>query len=199
MHRGVAAVVLMVACILPMVSGVLAGPMPADPPATLRETGLYADFDRRVVDPANIAFAPQYPLWTDGAVKRRWVRLPPGTVINASDPDAWVFPAGTRFWKEFAFGGRPVETRYIERLPDGQWLFVAYVWSAGRARGDAGAGNGPARRLSAVGGGRSHAIPAVSDCHVCHGTGSAPILGFGLLQLSPDRDPGGAQPRSGDP
>lgn len=33
------------------------------------------------------------------------------------------FPIGTRFWKEFAFDGRPVETRYMERRRDGSWLF----------------------------------------------------------------------------
>jgi hypothetical protein len=173
-------------------------PALADAPATLRDTGLYADFDRRTVDPANLAFAPQYPLWTDGAIKRRWMRLPPGGVIDASDPDAWLFPAGTRFWKEFAFGGRPVETRYIERLPDGQWLFAAYEWTAdGReavlapVRGRRGA--------YPLTGGRAHAIPAVSDCQVCHGTGAAPILGFSLLQLSQDRDPGGLNRDPSDP
>ena len=40
------------------------------------------------------------------------------------------------------------------------------------------------------GGGRSHAIPAVSDCKVCHESRRTPVLGFSLLQLSPDRDPG---------
>ena len=37
------------------------------------------------IDPARrdragvLAFSPQYPLWSDGAPKRRWIRLPPGT------------------------------------------------------------------------------------------------------------------------
>ena len=44
------------------------------------------------IDPRNLAFAPQYPLWTDGAAKRRWISLPPGTAIDASDPENWVFP-----------------------------------------------------------------------------------------------------------
>ena len=66
----------------------------------------------------NLAFSPQYPLWSDGAAKRRWISLPPGTAIDASRPDAWEFPRGTRLWKEFSLD-RPVETRFIERLPDG--------------------------------------------------------------------------------
>jgi hypothetical protein len=170
------------------VSAVLGAGTAAEAPASLRDTGLYADFDRREIDPALVAFAPQYPLWTDGAAKRRWISLPPGTAIDASDPDAWVFPVGTRLWKEFAFGGRPVETRFIERMADG-WLYAAYRWSQdGRE-----AVLAPARGVGgtfALGDGRSHAIPAVTDCRICHESGGrTPVLGFSLLQLSPDRDP----------
>src|SRR5262245_31340628 len=92
----------------------------------LSETGLYADIATKRIAADLIAFTPQYPLWTDGASKRRWISLPPGTWIDASDPDAWVFPVGTRFWKEFAFGRR-VETRTIERTEDG-WRFATYRW-----------------------------------------------------------------------
>ena len=67
----------------------------SQPPASLRDTGLYIDFERLEIDPAHLPFAPQYALWTDGAAKRRWISLPPGTAIDASDPDAWVFPVGT--------------------------------------------------------------------------------------------------------
>ncbi|SDF12025.1 hypothetical protein [Limimaricola pyoseonensis] len=157
-------------------------------PPDLFATGLYADPATRSVDPAHLAFSPQYPLWTDGAAKRRWISLPPGTRINASDPDRWLFPAGTRFWKEFAFDGQPVETRYMEHLGEGRWVFAAYEWSAdgqdaplAPERGRAGAWP--------LQGGRAHAIPGRSDCRVCHGSGPAPVLGFSALQLSPDRDP----------
>ena len=62
---------------------------------------------------ANRPFAPQYPLWSDGAAKRRWVWLPDGAAIDTRDLDHWDFPVGTRFWKEFEFGGRRVETRLL--------------------------------------------------------------------------------------
>src|SRR5690242_4440897 len=61
-------------------------------PETLQDTGLYSDFTALQVDQAHLAFSPQYPLWTDGAAKRRWISLPPGSAIDASDPDVWVFP-----------------------------------------------------------------------------------------------------------
>jgi hypothetical protein len=100
---------------------------PAAPPARLSETGLYRDIARQEVAADVVPYAPQYPLWTDGAAKRRWIRLPAGSSIDASDPWAWEFPVGTRFWKEFSFGRR-VETRLIEKQANGRWSFATYLW-----------------------------------------------------------------------
>ena len=55
-------------------------------PERLSDTGLYEP-GTRSVDPRNRPFAPQYPLWTDGAAKARWLRLPPGTRIDARNVD----------------------------------------------------------------------------------------------------------------
>ncbi len=86
-------------------------------PGRLSQTGLYRAGSSTEIAPDHLPYAPQYPLWSDGASKRRWIWLPPGTQIDASDPDRWQFPIGTRFWKEFSFGER-TETRYLERLSD---------------------------------------------------------------------------------
>lgn len=154
-------------------------------PAHLGDTGLYAPGSMTRVGEGVLAYAPQYPLWSDGTSKRRWIQLPPGTAIDAARPDAWEFPPGTRLWKEFSHG-RPIETRYIERLADGRWRFAAYVWSAdGRdavlaPEGGAVLAAGPAGR---------YVVPSRTDCLACHEAPAVPVLGFGALQLSPDRDP----------
>jgi mono/diheme cytochrome c family protein len=160
---------------------------PAAPPATLAETGLYADFERRVLAPEVLAFEPQYPLWSDGARKRRWILLPPDTAIDASDPDLWRFPAGTRFWKEFGFE-RPVETRYMELGVDGRWSFATYLWSADGTTATLAPARG-ARRAAESAPGVPYDVPGVADCRACHGGHPATVLGFSALQLSPDRDP----------
>ena len=162
-------------------------PATALPPPTLQETGLYADFASQRVNPDHLAFSPQYPLWSDGATKRRWVFLPPGTTIDASDPDAWVFPVGTKFWKEFSFNGQRVETRYLERLADGQWLYAAYAWSTDGREAQLVPMRGKRGAYGLVGG-RTHTIPGVNDCKACHQGGPSEVLGFSALQLSPDRD-----------
>jgi hypothetical protein len=159
------------------------------PPQTLRETGLYSDAETLVLDPKHVAFVPQYPLWTDGAKKRRWMSLPPGTAIDGSDPDAWIFPVGTRFWKEFAFGDRRIETRFLERQADGRWLYAAYAWSEDQREAKLVSARGR-RNAYPLGNGRSHTIPGVYDCKACHEGGRSEVLGFSALQLSPDRDPG---------
>jgi hypothetical protein len=161
---------------------------PTKPPQALQETGLYADFATLQVDPKHLAFAPQYPLWTDGAAKRRWISLPPGTAIDGSDPDAWRFPVGTRFWKEFSFGGRRIETRYLE-LQAGGWLYAAYAWSPDGREARLAPDRGM-RNAYPLAPGRSHTIPSLSDCKACHQGGRSEVLGFSALQLSPDRDPG---------
>jgi mono/diheme cytochrome c family protein len=180
------------AVVLPFVvlGSVPATPQPATtPPSTLHETGLYAGPDTLQVDPAHLAFAPQYPLWTDGAAKRRWISLPPGTAIDGSDPEAWIFPVGTRFWKEFSFNGQRVETRYLERRTDGQWLYAAYAWRADGREAQLVSPRGK-RGAYQLAGGRAHTIPGVTDCKACHQGGASEVLGFGTLQLSPERDAG---------
>lgn len=155
------------------------------PAERLADTGLYASHGAEGLAPGVLPFAPQYPLWSDGATKRRWMWLPPGTAIDARRADAWVFPVGTRFWKEFSFQGRRVETRTLERTRAG-WRFAAYVWDAdGRA-----ARLAPERGLTVdVAPGVRHTIPGRGDCRVCHDDQAAPVLGVSALQLSPDRDP----------
>ena len=155
-------------------------------PERLEDTGLYSDWTTKTVDPANLPYAPQYPLWTDGAAKSRWLHLPPGTWIDASDPDAWVFPVGTKAWKEFRFNGAPAETRFIERTRDG-WRYAAYVW-----RPDGTAPLAPARGILNsvdIADGVRHAIPSRTDCTACHEAGPSRLLSVGALQLSTDRDP----------
>jgi mono/diheme cytochrome c family protein len=156
------------------------------PPEHLRDTGLYEDWDTRTVSPDNLPFSPQYPLWTDGAAKLRWIRLPAGAWIDASDPDAWEFPVGTRLWKEFRFARR-AETRLIEHTPLG-WQYASYAWNEDETDAVLAPDRGISRSVEIRNGVR-HAIPSRTDCRACHEGGPTRVLGFSALQLSPDRDP----------
>jgi hypothetical protein len=159
---------------------------PGELPARLSDTGLFAPGTASEVRAGIAGFSPQYPLWSDAAEKRRWLRLPPGKAIDARHADAWVFPIGTQLWKEFAQNGRPVETRYIQRFADGSWRFAAYLWRADGRDADLAPAGGAMVSLPAGG---LYAVPSRADCLACHGGAAVPVLGFSALQLSPDRDP----------
>lgn len=153
-------------------------------PAHLSETGLY-------VRPGELAgdvlpYRPQFELWADGADKRRYLRLPPGGVIDTSDMDAWRFPAGTRLWKEFSQGGRKLETRLVERVgpADSDWAAISYVWREDESEADARvAGYLDVR-------GTDHDAPGAGECVACHGGRASYVLGVSALQLAAPGAPG---------
>jgi hypothetical protein len=159
---------------------------PAWPPPTLRDTGLYSDWATRTVAPDKLPFSPQYPLWTDGARKSRWLYLPKGTFIDGSNPDVWTFPVGTRVWKEFRFGRR-AETRLIEHAPGG-WRYATYAWNDDETEATL-VPEGGMRYSVPIRDGVRHGIPSRADCRACHEAGPVRLLGVSALQLSPDRDP----------
>ena len=184
--RAVAALVLL--ALLPAANAAAKPGSAPTPAPRLSDTGLYSDIASRTIAPGNLAYAPQYPLWSDGAVKHRWIRLPAGTAIDASDPDAWKFPAGTKVWKEFAFGGRRVETRLMKALGGGRWQFATYLWNADETNAFLAPASG-VPGVADLGGGKRHDIPSVTDCRACHDGRRTEVLGFSALQLSSDRDP----------
>jgi hypothetical protein len=146
-------------------------------PRLLSETGLLSGPQ---------PFSPQYALWSDGAVKRRWVSLPQGATIEVSDPDRWNFPDGTKFWKEFSIGDRKVETRFLWKH-DGEWRFATYAWNDAQTEATLVPEAGVTTDVE-VAPGRRHRIPGVTECRACHVTDRVEILGFTALQLSTQRD-----------
>lgn len=159
-----------------------------EPPPLLSKTGLFQASPERIAADCR-PFAPQYPLWSDGATKRRWIRLPKGATIDARDPESWSFPVGTRFWKEFSFAGKKVETRLIEKRGPSRWWYATYAWNDEQTDAVL---VGPAgrRNVAEIAPGVSHDLPGQTDCRACHeGSGRDPVLGFSALQLSSDRDP----------
>ncbi|KAA2285067.1 hypothetical protein [Arenimonas fontis] len=192
-RRAIAAVLAALAVVASAPSAISAASAPAGAaaipplPPRLGLTGLFEDGNPARVDPGHLAFSPQYPLWTDGARKQRWISLPTGTAVDARDPNAWQFPPGTRLWKTFAYD-RPVETRMIERLADGSWRYATYIWREDGSDADLAPARATVLTIAAAPEGR-YVVPSRDDCTACHEGGATPVLGFSALQLSPDRDP----------
>lgn len=154
------------------------------PPTLLSGTGLFARLEGTELELWSDVeeYAPRFPLFSDGAEKTRWAKLPADSVIDQSDPDHWSFPVGTRLWKEFKIDGRRIETRMIERFgaADDDFAYSAYAWLPDGSDAEL----VPARSgmLNALGSG--HDIPTEDQCRDCHGYLKEHVLGFSAVQLN---------------
>jgi len=149
-------------------------------PDDLKCTGLYADVERKIIADDMRYFAPAVPLWSDGSGKQRWVYLPEGTVIDASDPDEWVFPVGTKFFKEFRVNGRRVETRIFQKLREDRWARATYEWDERETRATRSFGS---TRDDVTIAGKSYVVPTGRECDQCHGGREDRSLGFEAISL----------------
>jgi hypothetical protein len=147
-------------------------------PTRLSETGILAS-DGVLPGSRVSAYEPAFALWSDGAAKRRWIELPVRTPIDTSDADDWRFPAGTRFYKEFARDGHRIETRVLFKWgpDDGDWSGAAYLWLDDQS--DAIIAPGGARDVDESG----DDVPSAAECWACHGGRRSHVLGFSALQL----------------
>lgn len=158
-------------------SGGVAGAAGALTPALLSDAGLY-EADMVTLAPGVRAYAPRFELWSDGATKRRWVYLPPGAQIDTSDMDYWVYPQGTKLFKEFSRDGLRIETRLLEKLGDQDWRMVAYLWNEAGTDAVAIPDGQPNAH------GTQHDVPSEAQCSTCHRNVPDRVLGASALQLA---------------
>jgi hypothetical protein len=144
-------------------------------------TGLYTDVADKDFAPGVHGFEPAVPLWSDGSGKGRWIYLPEGTQIDASDPKAWVFPLGTKLWKEFKADGRRVETRIFEKTREDRWSRATYEWNDDETA--AMRSDGRDRPDVEINGAVYH-VPTGSECDQCHKGRKERILGFEMISLA---------------
>jgi hypothetical protein len=147
-------------------------------PTTLACTGLYTDTPTGEIGQGVSAYAPSVSLWADGATKSRFIQLPAGTQIDTSDMDHWVFPNGTKLWKEFSLGGQKIETRFLQKQSDGTWFRTVYAWSA-----DGTEATEVTTGVTNVNG-SGYDIPSQGQCAECHDGEPGGVLGFEAIGLS---------------
>jgi mono/diheme cytochrome c family protein len=153
-------------------------PQPDGSYAKLSDTGLYCDTAKGLISVDVRFFEPENQLWADGAQKRRFMQLPPGTQIDTTDMDKWRFPVGTKVWKEFFLDGRKLETRLLEKRADGTWYMMAFAWNETETDalpvpdGEADARDTP------------HDIPPTAQCNSCHRNAPDFLLGVQAMQLA---------------
>jgi glucose/arabinose dehydrogenase len=134
-----------------------------------------------------------FPFWSDGLDKERFVALPDGATIDeyrrksAGDPTLVVpqlydFPDGTVFVKHFTEGELRVETRLFMRHEGGQWRGYSYEWNDDQTDATL-LTDGKEKTLPS---GRMWTFPSPSQCIACHTYAGGRALGFHPSQLNRD-------------
>ncbi len=156
----------------------------APPYRFLSETGFYADPTTQQRADDLLPFAPTFVLWSDGLRKSRFVRIPAGTAIDATDLDHWQLPVGAQLFKEFRDAdGRLIETRLIERIADTgdddrDFWVGAFVWNEAGSEAEHFEEGMPDVL------GTDHDVPKDVQCRTCHGGEAGYALGVSAIQLS---------------
>jgi hypothetical protein len=151
----------------------------AVPPQTIECTGLFTNVATKEIAPGNVPYAPAVPLWADFAEKDRWIYLPPGTTIDTSDPTEWIFPVGTKVWKQFTRDGILVETRLFEKTEPTYWVYTTYAWNPDATEATISAGGDLPWGTD---GGIYH-IPTQDECNQCHRGRTDHLMGFEQVSL----------------
>ena len=167
-------------------------------PPTLSATGAFTDVVSLTPDPALIPYDVISPLWSDRAMKRRWIALPTGVAITFFETSEWSFPAGTVLVKHFELAldeTRPgerirLETRFLVVKTDGSVYGVTYKWRLDESGADLlpGSLSEPHTILQAGGGTHTQTwyYPGRTDCLTCHTPAAKYVLGVQTLQLNRD-------------
>lgn len=158
----------------------------ADKPApVLSAYGLFADAAAREPADGVIAYDLINPLFSDHALKHRYVYVPGGTTAQYEPEEVFDFPVGSVLVKTFAFapdmrapseGERYRETRLLIRKEAG-WAAYPYVWNADETEAAyAPAGDWLDLAFTAPDGEAleiDYRVPNQNQCKTCHQLGDA--------------------------
>jgi uncharacterized repeat protein (TIGR03806 family) len=175
------------------------GPPPPSHPFSklLSQTSAFRDLAKLTPVTGLIPYNVNTPLWSDGAVKTRWMVLPANTVIHFAPNGEWTFPAGTVFVKNFELPVddtnpktlRRLETRLLVRDTNGYVYGASYKWRADHSDADlVTAGLTEDITIKTAGGTRTQRwfYPGRQDCLTCHTPASGGVLGVKTRQLNGD-------------
>jgi uncharacterized repeat protein (TIGR03806 family) len=175
---------------------------PDRPIEKLTQTGCVDPSDPKKPAPYMIPYEVNSPLWSDGADKARFMRIPDGAHVHvtdcasepttcASDPFTgvdghWNYPIGTVMMKIFGFEGTTVETRLLMRYDDTLWVGYSYQWNQDQTEAMV---LPDARRVATFTVGTSQRsqdwyYPSRADCTSCHTPYSGVTLGTETAQFN---------------
>jgi uncharacterized repeat protein (TIGR03806 family) len=149
-------------------------------PATLSETGVFADLADLSPNPGVVSYSVNLPFWSDFAEKRRWFTIPAlSSTMTWSRDGEWSFPTGQVWVKHFDMDltrGNPatrrrLETRLLVRNAGGSYG-VSYRWNDAGTEATLVPEEGVEFDLNVVENGTPRvqrwSIPSRASCLTCH-------------------------------
>jgi uncharacterized repeat protein (TIGR03806 family) len=171
-------------------------------PALLSQTGVFSNTPSMTPVSALIPYTPNTPLWSDGALKTRYLSVPnnggpitPDEQIAFAPSGSWTFPAGTVFVKTFELSTdttnpnvkRRLETRLLVRDINGVVYGVTYKWRADNSEADLLSSSLLEDIVITNASGtttQTWYYPSPSDCLQCHTPVANYVLGLSTRQLN---------------
>ena len=170
----------------------------ADQPTRLSQTGCVDPSDPKKAAALLLPYEVNSPLWSDGAAKQRFIKLPAGAKIHvkncAAEPDScmpaesggsaedeghWGLPVGTVLMKTFAIGGKLIETRLLMHTAGTTWRGYSYEWNDTETEATLLA-DGKDKDL----GDQTWHYPSPSECLQCHTKEGGRSLGPTTAQMN---------------
>lgn len=175
---------------------------PNDFPQRLSETGLFESVPDHRMAPSVIPYSVNAPLWSDGALKDRFLAIPGEEKIQFKPDRGWELPDKSVLIKTFYLpvkagdttSMRRIETRLLVRW-QGEWAGYSYIWNDEQTDAvlvDA-AGLEKAFTVHGEDGSeqsQSWHYPSRAECMVCHSRAANFVLGLSTAQMNRDHDYG---------
>ncbi|APV50802.1 hypothetical protein BWI17_14565 [Betaproteobacteria bacterium GR16-43] len=175
---------------------------PGDPsnagiPTTLSALGIFSNLAALTPNQGLIPYQLINPLWSDGAVKARWMAMPydSGQMVNPTIGFAptgeWTFPQGTVFVKQFdmvvneqTLEKRKLETRILVRVGNNIYGRT-YKWRPDQLDADLlSGGMTEPLTITEVGGTtrmQNYTYPSPQQCKQCHNTAFNTNIANGVI------------------
>ncbi|MFO1020493.1 MAG: PQQ-dependent sugar dehydrogenase [Planctomycetales bacterium] len=164
-------------------------------PRKLSDTGLFTSVPEHRMAPGVIPYDVNSPLWSDGALKERYMAIPGEGKIEVTNSRGWNFPDGTVMVKSFALEIEPgnprsrkrIETRLLTKQ-EGEWVGYSYEWNDEQTDATLVEKGGKDRDFKKQTGSQKWHYPSRAECMVCHSRAAQYVLGLTTMQMNRDHD-----------